>query len=54
MTEIHQERKNATFYIKRILGLILLLAFVAVFSFSAYSKIAGHDGIDPFTWTFID
>ena len=43
--------KNRVFYIKRTLGLLLLLALAAVFLFGAYSKI---DGIEPFTWTFLD
>lgn len=44
-------KKNFTFYIKRISGLILLLALAAVFFFSAYSKLVA---IEPFEWTFID
>ncbi|MBS1774126.1 MAG: hypothetical protein JST82_14810 [Bacteroidetes bacterium] len=51
MTEVIQDKRNITFYIKRILGLILLLSLAAVFFFSAISKLAD---IQPFEWTFID
>jgi thiol-disulfide isomerase/thioredoxin len=55
MTEITaQEKKSTSFYIKRITGLILLLALATVFSYSAYTKIGAGEGVDPFAWTFID
>jgi thiol-disulfide isomerase/thioredoxin len=55
MTEITApEKKTTAFYIKRTIGIILLLALAAVFSYSAYTKIGAGEGVDPFTWTFID
>lgn len=45
------DNTKTVFYIKRITGLILLLALAAVFLFSASSKLAD---IEPFEWTFID
>lgn len=41
---------NAIFYIKRISGLLLLLAMAAVFFISAISKLTD---IEPFQWTFV-
>src|SRR3954465_6014753 len=38
-------------YIRRITGLILLLALSAVFLFSAWSKL---QAIQPFEWSFLD
>ena len=49
MAEIQQ--KGILFYIKRIFGLILLLALAAVFLFSAWSKLMAFE---PFQWTFMD
>lgn len=43
--------KTTSFYIKRTIGLILLLALAAVFFISAISKM---DTLDAFEWTFID
>jgi glutaredoxin len=43
--------KNLAFYIKRIIGMILLLSLAGVFFFSAISKMLT---IDAFEWTFID
>ena len=55
MTEtIAPKKKSTAFYIKRTIGLILLLAMAAVFSYSAYTKIGTGEGVDPFAWTFID
>lgn len=55
MTEIFASApRTKGFYIKRILGLILLLALAAVFLYSAYTKIGPPDYAQPFTWTFID
>ncbi|WP_276134752.1 MauE/DoxX family redox-associated membrane protein [Polluticoccus soli] len=45
------QKSGAIFYIKRILGLILLLALAAVFLFSAYSKLVSFEA---FQWTFVD
>ncbi|MCD6064060.1 MAG: protein tlpB [Flavipsychrobacter sp.] len=45
------QRSGAVFYIKRILGLVLLLALAAVFLFSAYSKLISFEA---FQWTFVD
>ena len=53
------------FYFKRTIGLILLLTLAAVFLFSALTKIGlgvadnyslywTYQGVDQFTWTFID
>ncbi len=44
-------QKDAIFYLKRITGIILLLALSAVFLFSAITKLMV---IEPFEWTFID
>lgn len=54
MAELIQANKNAAFYIKRITGVILLLALAAVFLFSAYSKIWDSNSFDDFRWTFLD
>ena len=43
--------KNFAFYIKRIIGAILLLSLAGVFFFSAISKMLT---MDAFEWTFID
>jgi glutaredoxin len=51
MVPVTTDKKNFSFYIKRISGLILLLALAAVFLFSAISKLSD---IEPFEWTFID
>lgn len=62
---IVSHQKNTAFYIKRTIGIILLLALAAVFLFSALTKIGlgvrdGYSlywtfqGVDQFTWTFID
>ncbi|RYE23201.1 MAG: hypothetical protein EOP51_11285 [Sphingobacteriales bacterium] len=45
------QNKTGVFYVKRIIGLLVLLALSAVFLFSAYSKL---DTIEPFEWTFLD
>ncbi|HXS36768.1 MAG TPA: MauE/DoxX family redox-associated membrane protein [Flavipsychrobacter sp.] len=47
-------KKKASFYIKRILGLILLLVMAAVFLFSGYSKLYSTNAFDNFQWTFLD
>lgn len=54
MTEVSQTPDNTTFYIKRIIGILLLLAIAAVFLFSAYSKIYDDSAFDQFQWTFLD
>ncbi len=66
MTENLAPIKHTTgFYIKRTIGLILLLTLAAVFLFSALTKIGlgvrenyslywTFQGVDQFTWTFID
>jgi len=54
LTEISRHKRPAAFYIKRSIGLILLLAMSATFLFSAYSKIDGENAFDNFQWTFID
>lgn len=51
MTETIHEKKNAFFYIKRILGLLLLLSLAAVFFYSGVSKIYS---LEAFEWTFMD
>lgn len=43
--------RTTSFYIKRISGIILLLALAAVFLFSGISKIFS---LEAFEWTFID
>lgn len=57
-------QRNFSFYLKRVIGILLLLAMAAVFFYSAYSKsgIAFHDfklfandgPFMSFQWTFID
>jgi len=47
-------RKNASFYVKRTIGAILLVALAAVFFYSAWSKIYTDNAFDSFQWTFID
>lgn len=58
-------QRNTAIYIKRTIGLILLLALAAVFLFSALTKIGlgvtkdnslywTYQGVEQFTWTFID
>ena len=47
----HTSSRNTSFYIKRITGIILLLALAAVFLFSGISKIFS---LEAFEWTFID
>jgi hypothetical protein len=42
---------KTSFYIKRTIGIILLLALAGVFFFSAISKVVD---IEPFEWTFVD
>jgi thiol-disulfide isomerase/thioredoxin len=64
MTEVTTPaNKSTAFYIKRTIGLILLLTLAAVFLFSGLTKIGlGYDhgfywtyeGATNFTWTFID
>lgn len=45
------QQSGALFYLKRTLGIILLLALAAVFLFSAYSKLMS---LEAFQWTFMD
>lgn len=47
-------RRNASFYIKRITGALLLVALSATFFFSGYSKIYSENAFDNFQWTFLD
>lgn len=46
--------KPAVFYIKRTVGLLLLLALSGTFLFSGWSKIYSDNAFDNFQWTFID
>ncbi len=48
---ITNQDNKASFYIKRISGLILLLALAAVFFFSAITKLID---MEAFEWSFID
>lgn len=62
--ELVPVKKSTAFYIKRTIGLILLLALAAVFLFSGLTKIGlgfshgsfywTYEGAQSFTWTFID
>ena len=54
MADISPAQNKTSFYIKRISGLILLLAMAAVFFFSAYSKMYSQAAFDSFQWSFID
>jgi len=47
-------RQDKLFLVKRIAGVILLLALSATFFFSAYSKIHSENAFDNFQWTFLD
>ncbi len=59
-----QAPKGGIFYLKRITGLILLLALSATFLYSAYSKsgisfqglhmVENNSSFDSFQWTFLD
>lgn len=46
--------RPAVFYIKRTVGLLLLLALSGTFLFSGWSKIYSDNAFDNFQWTFID
>jgi hypothetical protein len=46
--------KPAVFYIKRTVGILLLLALSGTFLFSGWSKIYSDNAFDNFQWTFID
>jgi glutaredoxin len=52
-TEIRSER-NAAFFVKRAIGVTLLLALAGTFFFSAWSKIYSDNAFDNFQWTFLD
>jgi len=64
MDTTSQAPKGAIFYLKRITGLILLLALSATFFYSAYSKsgisfqgfhlVENDSSFDSFQWTFLD
>src|SRR4051812_39334710 len=47
-------QRGAAFYIKRSIGLILLLALSGVFFYSGYSKIYSDNAFDNFQWSFLD
>jgi len=47
-------RQDKFFLVKRIIGVVLLLALSATFFFSAYSKIHSENAFDNFQWTFLD
>lgn len=53
-TGITTTGRGASFYIKRVVGAILLVALSATFFFSAYTKIHSENAFDNFHWTFID
>ncbi len=52
-TALH-EQKSGSFYLKRTIGAILLLAMSGVFFFSGYSKMYSENAFDNFQWTFYD
>ncbi len=52
--EFEREVPSKAFYVKRIIGIILLVALSATFFFSAYSKIYSENAFDNFQWTFLD
>jgi hypothetical protein len=64
MDTTSQVPKGTVFYLKRIIGLILLLALSATFFYSAYSKsgisfqgfhlVENNNSFDSFQWTFLD
>lgn len=51
MQQDSAQKKTAIFYIKRITGLILLLAMAAIFLFSGITKLFAFD---PFVWNIMD
>ncbi len=51
--EVLVPRNTALFYIKRIIGLLVLLALSGVFLFSGFSKLQTQ-ALDAFEWTFMD
>jgi glutaredoxin len=46
--------RKASFYLKRISGIILILALSGVFFFSGYSKMYSDNAFDNFQWSFLD
>ncbi len=64
MDNVTPAPKGAIFYIKRITGILLLLALSATFLYSAYSKcgirfqgfhvLESDNAFDSFQWTFLD
>lgn len=54
MDTLTQDSRGTSFYIRRIVGVLLLLALSATFFFSAWSKIYSDDAFDNFQWTFLD
>jgi hypothetical protein len=54
MTRSTTFHRPSFFYLKRIVGCILLVALAAVFILSAWSKIYSHNAFDGFVWTFLD
>lgn len=53
-TATNTSARNVAFYLKRIVGVILLLALSATFFYSAYTKLYSENAFDNFQWTFID
>ncbi|GAA4467923.1 protein tlpB [Nemorincola caseinilytica] len=51
---IQAATRGASFYVRRVIGAILLLALSATFFYSAYTKIYSENAFDNFHWTFID
>ena len=54
MDDTLRPHRKVSFYIGRIIGIILLLAMSATFFYSAYSKIYSDNAFDNFQWTFLD
>ncbi len=54
MTESSTHSKTASFFVKRIIGSILLLALAIVFILSGFSKIYSRNAFDGFVFTFLD
>ncbi len=46
--------RSISFYIRRVIGAILLVALAGVFFYSAYSKIYSDNAFDNFEWTLLD
>lgn len=47
-------QKTPAYFLRHLMGIILLLAMSAVFFYSGYSKIYSDNAFDNFQWSFLD